>query len=273
MNRNRRGLFAGIKSGSLTIVLMTAGVLAVAGCGSDATNEASQTARAAGASLQEAMDDAARDIDEVQGRRSSLERLSSNLEPSIAQTGDVVVTLTPNGAGAGAEASLLSAARDQRSFIQFASDAAAARSRSVANSALSRARSFGLRATTAYSKLGQNYAALAGSLPSSTTFNIGQLQRAVRQATRKRGSNTSSGGPTDSGGGNGYTPTSSCPSGVSVNSVTSCEFAANVAAEYRSSGSSVIYAFSPATGREYRMTCTGFPTVCRGGNNAEVTIR
>ena len=248
--------------------------ISVAGCGSNGTQEASQTARAAGASLQEAMDDAARNIDEVQGRRSSLDRLSSNLKPSIAQTGDVGVTLTPNAGSKGAEASLLDAARDQRSFIQFAADAAAARSRSIANSALSRARSFGLRATTAYSKLGQDYAGLAGSLPSSTTFNIGQLQRAVRQATRKRGSNTSSGGTTDTGGGgNGYTPTSSCPSGVSVNSVTSCEFAANVAAEYRSSGSSVIFAFSPATGRDYMMRCTGSPTVCRGGNNAEVTIR
>ena len=245
--------------------------LSLSGCGSNGTKEASQTARAAGASLQEAMDDAARNIDEVQGRRSSLDRLSSNLKPSIAQTGDVVVTLTPNAGSQGAEASLLNAARDQRSFIQFAADAAAARSRSVANSALSRARSFGLRATTAYSKLGQDYAGLAGSLPSSTTFNIGQLQRAVRQATRKRGSNKSSGGPANSGA--SQPATTSCPSGVSVNSVTSCEFAANVATEYRSSGSSVIYAFSPATGRAYMMTCTGSPTVCRGGNNAEVTIR
>ena len=235
--------------------------LAFSGCGGDGSKDASQTARAAGASLQQAMDDAARNIDEVQGKRSSLDRLSSNLKPSIAQTGDVVVTLTPNSGNGGADAALLNAARSQRSFLQFAADAAAARSKTAASSAVGRARSFGRQASSAYSSIAQDYSTMAGVLPASTTFNIGQLKRAVRQANR--GSRPPR-LPTE-----GTAPNAP----YTYNSVTSAEFAQNVYNEYLRTRSSVIYAWSPAKNQEYKMICTGSPTVCRGGNNAEVTIR
>ena len=238
--------------------------LAASGCGGDGSKDASQTSRAAGASLQQAMDDAARNIDEVQGKRSSLDRLSSNLKPSIAQTGDVVVTLTPNGGNGGAEAALLNAARSQRSFLQFAADAAAARSKTAANSAVGRARSFGRQASSAYASIAQDYSTMAGVLPASTTFNIGQLKRAVRQANRRHKKWVAPAKPTE-----GTAPNAP----YTYNSVTSAEFAQNVYNEYLRTGSSVIYAWSPAKNQEYQMICTGNPTVCRGGNNAEVTIR
>ena len=99
---------------------------------------------------------------------------------------------------------------------------------------------------------------MAGVLPASTTFNIGQLTRAVRQANRRRNKPTEGTAPNDP---------------YSYNSATSAEFAQNVYNEYLRTRSSVIYAWSPAKNQEYQMICTGSPTVCRGGNNAEVTIR
>lgn len=66
----------------------------------------------------------------------------------------------------------------------------------------------------------------------------------------------------------------SCGGDVSVGKATTCEFAHNVEAEYRTSigsGSGTIYAYSPATGRTYAMYCTaGEPHICTGGNEASV---
>lgn len=67
-------------------------------------------------------------------------------------------------------------------------------------------------------------------------------------------------------------------SGVAVgSSVTSCEFAGAVQSEYLASGAggdpAVVTAYSPVTGRNYTMSCSGGPVVtCRGGNNAVVHL-
>jgi hypothetical protein len=62
-----------------------------------------------------------------------------------------------------------------------------------------------------------------------------------------------------------------CGGDLSAGPNTSCGFAENVRAAYRSSGASVVRAFSPATGRSYDMYCTtSSPHVCTGGNDAAV---
>jgi hypothetical protein len=80
---------------------------------------------------------------------------------------------------------------------------------------------------------------------------------------------------TPSGGsGSGASGPASCGGDVSVGHATTCEFARDVEAEYRTtigSGSGTIYAYSPATGRTYAMYCTaGEPHICTGGNEASV---
>ncbi|MEA2272047.1 MAG: hypothetical protein QOI98_755, partial [Solirubrobacteraceae bacterium] len=68
----------------------------------------------------------------------------------------------------------------------------------------------------------------------------------------------------------GYS-TGNCGGDLSVGPNTSCGFAENVRAAYRQSGSSVVSAFSPATGKTYTMYCTtSSPHVCTGGNDAAV---
>jgi hypothetical protein len=65
--------------------------------------------------------------------------------------------------------------------------------------------------------------------------------------------------------------TGNCGGGLSVGPNTSCGFAENVRAAYQRSGSRVISADSPTTGRNYTMYCTSTsPHVCTGGNNAAV---
>jgi Glucodextranase, domain B len=65
-----------------------------------------------------------------------------------------------------------------------------------------------------------------------------------------------------------------CGGDLSAGPNTSCGFAENVRAAYRSSGVSVVTAFSPATGRTYTMYCTtSSPHVCTGGNDAAVYFR
>ena len=249
------------------------GVVAVAAAGCGGSDGSSETSRAAAISLQQAMNNAARNIDEVQAKRSSLDRLSSVLEPSIAQTNDVVVSLTPKSGSDGIDSQLLEASRQQRSFLQFAANAAEARSWNAGRGDLSRARTAGRRATDSYSAITQESNDLAGVVPNATSFNLGRLTAAVRSANRKGSSGTKKTGP--DGGGGGGSASTSCGEGVSVNSVTSCSFGLNVASEYRfGNGDSVISAYSPVTKQSYVMTCTGqMPVVCRGGNNAVVTIR
>ncbi|WP_372790798.1 hypothetical protein [Paraconexibacter sp.] len=259
--------------------------LAVVGCGGDddgdkGATSATQAQRAAALSLQQAMDAAARSIDSVRGTRDSLERMGASLEPQIAQTGDVIVLLTPQAAETDAGRMLLEAAREQRSFLQFASDSATSRSKSAASSLVTRARDAGRRASDAYSRLAQAQTDLAGTLPASTTFNTGRLRDAVTAvfASSKKPSTTTTPKTTTSGSSGGSSPTTgttSCGDGLSVNSVTSCPFARNVRDAYEASGgSSVIDVYSPVTKLTYTLTCSGgVPVVCRGGDGAVVYIR
>ena len=266
-----------IAAGTCLLVLLVA-----SGCGGDSKTSSvdagpSEALRASAVSLQGAMDTSSRAIDGVRGTRDSLERLGSSLEPAIAQTGDVIGVLTPKAGTDTTESKLLNAARQQRSFLQFAADSTKARTRSAANSALKRARDAGRRASTAYADIAQATSALAGVLPASTTFNTGRLSDAVHNVNKKKSSKSGSDASKGSGssGGGSNKASSSCGDGISVNSVTSCPFARNVADVYRSSGgASVIDVYSPVTGTTYTMSCTsGIPTVCSGGNGAVVYIR
>ncbi len=254
-------------------------VLVITGCGgSDKPSQPTdQPLRAAALSLQQAMDSASRAIDGVRGTRDSLERLGASIQPAIAQTGDVIVLLTPKAAGAGTETMLLNAAREQRSFLQSTVDATRTRTRLAANSALQRARDTGRRVTASYTAITQQSSQLAGLLPASTTFSTGRLRDAVSRVNR-RGAGSNPPPPPPPGSVSPPPPSSAgstCGSGISVNSVTTCPFARNVASEYRrSGGASVIEVYSPVTKITYTMSCSdGVPTVCRGGNSAVVYIR
>ena len=70
-------------------------------------------------------------------------------------------------------------------------------------------------------------------------------------------------------------PGQQCNSTVSAGANTTCPFALNVASQFNGAGSNTPFsAYSPATRREYTMSCeSGSPVVCTGGNNATVYIR
>jgi hypothetical protein len=269
----------------LAALCFTGLLFAAAGCGggssSDQPNgQPSQALRAAALSLQQAMNSTSRQIDDMSSNRESLDRLGSTLQPAISQTSDVIGLLTTKATSAGPEAALLKGAREQRSFLQFASTAPNSRSRRSANSALARTRTAGRQSTSAYAAVAQTQPEIAGLLPAATTFNTGRLRDAVLKVTRRSTPKTTTTTPpasTPSGGGaSGSAATGvSCDDGLSVNSVTSCPFARAVRDEYQSSGgASAIEVFSPVTHRSYTMTCTGaVPTTCRGGNGALVAIR
>jgi hypothetical protein len=82
--------------------------------------------------------------------------------------------------------------------------------------------------------------------------------------------------PPDDEGGSGDVPADakSCGSGVFVqSSTTSCEFGLVVAQDYFASGGASFESFSPATGKNYSMSCSGgSPITCTGGENAVVYI-
>ena len=64
---------------------------------------------------------------------------------------------------------------------------------------------------------------------------------------------------------------------MAVNTVTSCQFASNVAKEYekaaKGSDEVVITAYSPTTKKDYIMTCqSGQVVICAGGEGAEVYL-
>lgn len=263
----------------ITLACLSVSLVAIAGCGGNSNGDSggsSKSIRAAALSLQQAMNASAEAIDGVHGTRDALDRLGATLQPTVAQTGDVIGLLTPKADAANAEMMLLKAAREQRSFLQFAADATGSRSRRAGNSAMARTRAAGRRAASAYADISQQKSELAGLLPSATTFNTGRLLDAVQKVNRPHSTapkRTSPGAPppppppppvsTDCGG------------GVSVNAVTSCPFGNAVRDEYQSSGgASSIEVFSPVTKQVYTMSCSGGgPTVCRGGNGAVVTIR
>lgn len=73
----------------------------------------------------------------------------------------------------------------------------------------------------------------------------------------------------------GSSALTSCGSGVYAGSNTSCPFALNVQQAWSASGvtDGTVYAYSPATGQSYAMSCTeaGAGSIeCSGGNNAYV---
>lgn len=188
-------------------------LLVVAGCGgsNDKPQGASKSLRSDARSLQQAMDASSSAVDDVRGTRAALERVAASLGPEIAQTNDVIGVLTPEANGDLTQA-LLEAAREQRSFLQFAVDATRSRSRSAANSALARARTAGRRATKAYADVAQQSGELGGLLPASTTFNSGRLRDALQQVHRRRRSvPTSPGTPTTTGDSGGSKQSQSSP--------------------------------------------------------------
>ena len=278
---NRRGSLMGtIMRRRLVALSCVSGLLLVAsGCGesSDASRTgSSESTRAAALSLQQAMDGTSRAVDDTRSTPDSIERLGASLQPAIAQTSDVIGLLTPKATSAGADGMLLEAAREQRSFLQFAADATHSRSRKAASSSLARSRDAGRRASVGYSKIAQHQSVLAGSLPASTTFNTGRLRdalvrvhgRLTKTSATARWTSTPSSGATGSSA-------SACGDGLSVNSATSCPFARAVRDAYeQSAGASVIDVYSPVTKQDYTMSCSGaMPTVCSGGNGAVVSIR
>ncbi len=271
----------------LAAVVVTSGML-LGGCGggggaTNTTGATSETARSAALSLQQAMNRAAQTIDGIRKTRTSVQNAGTSLENARAQTGDVVVLLTPKASSTGIESALLTAARQQRSFLQFAIDSTDAQTRRAANSALRRAEAAGARASATYERIASENNGLAGLVPSATAFNSGRLRDAVRasltSSSGSSGSGGSSGGSTggggSSGGGSSSAASISCGDGLSVNNHTSCPFARAVRDAYESSGGeATVVAYSPVTNQAYTMTCTsGIPTVCRGGNDAVVAIR
>ena len=72
-------------------------------------------------------------------------------------------------------------------------------------------------------------------------------------------------------GDTGTYDTGNCGGGLSVGPNTTCGFGENVRSAYEQSGSSVVKATSPTTGRTYTMYCTSAsPHTCTGGNDAAV---
>jgi len=245
------------------------------GCGSDSdTSQASDSAKAGAKSLTQAMNRAAIAFDDIGSTRASLDRFGQDISGPISQTSDVIALL---GSDNDAEKTLLTAAKQQRTFLQASKEAGISRTRKAAVRAANNARSAGRRAIASYSRVISTSDELAGLVPSATTFNTAGLRRGVASAwsgagkkkaaktpTNQSGSNTASAGVTDCGGGV-----------AAGNSATSCPFARNVADDYRASGgASVVEVYSPVTGSTYVMSCSGAgPVVCSGGNGAVVRIR
>lgn len=121
-----------------------------------------------------------------------------------------------------------------------------------------------------------NQAKREGATHAQETERIKQIQREIRAIRRHGGGNPNAvpAGAGSSGITSTTTGTTSCGGELSVGPNTTCPFAANVQAAYEEevgTGSGVVYAYSPATGKLYEMLCTaGTPHVCTGGNDASV---
>lgn len=173
--------------------LLVVAALLTGGCGDSNDNgpkaDNGAASRSAAQSLERAMAQSARAIDGVRSTRASLEQLGARLQPGLAQTGDVIVLLTGKADSSGLDVALLGAAREQRAFLQSAMDALAARTRRAGDAALTAARQAGRRASDQYAQIASaQESALAGLLPSSTTFNTGRLRDAVRSVNSPKSS-------------------------------------------------------------------------------------
>lgn len=263
----------------LPLVALGALAFAATGCGGD-DQQTPASAKAGAKTLTQAMNRAAAAFDDLSPTRASLDRFSQDITAPISLTGDVIGLLTGDNE---TERLLLTAARQQRTFLQASDEAASSRTRTAALRAADRARTAGRLATASYSRAVSADDGLAGLVPPATAFNTAQLRAAVRGAYRSTSSSTTSKKSTTSGGaeanrtgGSQTSGVTDCGGGVSAgNSATSCPFARNVADEFRASGGqSVIEVYSPVTGRTYTMSCTGAgPVRCTGGNGAVVLVR
>lgn len=156
------------------------------------------------------------------------------------------ITMTMSGCGGPSEDQLAAARRDGAAEASKAADAE--------------------RTKAEQKKLAAEVAAAAKAAADAAA--------AAKAAAAARNSVTSGG--TSTGASRGVGGTKHCGGNISVNSATSCPFAVNVAADWRSNGggSTSFWTYSPVTGTSYWMRCSaGIPTVCRGGNNAVVYIR
>jgi len=259
---------------TLPIVAVLALLPLTPGCGGDKKSGAPKSSRSGARSLSEAMTRASQLIDDISPNRASLDRFGQDIGNPISQTGDVIGLLTGDE---DVERKLLTAARQQRTFLEATEEAARSRSRGAAVRAAARARTSGRRAAQSYSQVVATSDDLAGLVPAATAFNTSNLRRAVavvyapKPVKKRTSSGGSSGGGRPVGGGG-----TDCGGGVTaMNSATSCPFARNVADVFRSAGGdSVIDVYSPVTKRVYTMRCDLTPpVVCTGGNNASVRIR
>jgi hypothetical protein len=124
-----------------------------------------------------------------------------------------------------------------------------------------------------------------GGTPTSSNTATSKAATGAASSGKASGSASGSGSPTAPKTPTGTPVDAFPPSGstlcqgsttVAVNSTTSCEFAANVAAAIPStaSGTFVVNATSPVTQKEYEMMCVkGTYTVCTGGVNAQVYVK
>lgn len=106
-----------------------------------------------------------------------------------------------------------------------------------------------------------------------------KLKQGLKDLKKGQGSKGSAPNPPSTAPAPAPAPSSSegnCGGTLSVNSVTTCEFAENVRFAYEAevgSGSGSIEAFSPARGTYYSMYCSGgSPVECTGGDEAWVSF-
>jgi hypothetical protein len=221
----------------------------------------SATTRAASISLQDAMTSASRAIDAVEPTQTSLERLGTSLQPPIAQTGDAVTLLSAEASADGRDALLLRAAKYQRTFLQFAARATAARTTAAAHSALMRSRRAGRRASDTYEALGRTTTALAGILPTATAFNTGRLRDAQKASGRVPSATNAKRPPA------GSAETEPTPSGETEFTTGQDAGEATYAAAC-SIESTALWCWTPNDGFTLALSSSGRPARVRGAESA-----
>ncbi|NLI86216.1 MAG: hypothetical protein GX440_12690 [Propionibacterium sp.] len=117
------------------------------------------------------------------------------------------------------------------------------------------------------------YLVLGGSTATDHGSAVGKTEAAASPATQESQPPTQAAAPK-------WPPDDAtlCPGtgAVAVNSVTSCQFADNVADAFSRAGVGTIQAYSPVTHQYYTMDCSAVEAsiiTCTGGNNAQVWLR
>jgi len=118
--------------------------------------------------------------------------------------------------------------------------------------------------------------ALQKSMMQQMKKDIGQLRQQLRVANRQL---IKADRPTVAIPGPVYAPSPTpsgddCGEGVTATGSASCPFALNIASQYRSAPSSVLFdVYSPTTGLSYDVTCSGGSEVtCTGGATGTATV-